>query len=208
MGTKASAGRGLFVAVRGYWNIKECGDVCLDLGLKSNCFTSLVGGGILAICGTNVPPGRSGGNLMKKHRIERNLLFPSREFRDRVRSAATERGFRSEQAFILTACEHELRQGDNTEATAQLEARIAATLTNVAREVQSLFTLVHTQFALTNSLLQYVLTCVIEPPEDVLPAARARARLRYTKILRLAAQEVATRNKATLEEVLTSGTQE
>ncbi len=145
---------------------------------------------------------------MKKHRIERNLLFPSREFRDRVRSAASERGFRSEQAFILTACEHELRQSDNTEATAQLEARIAATLANVAREVQSLFTLVHTQVALTNSLLQYVLTCVIEPPEDVLPAARARARLRYTKILRLAAQEVATRNKATLEEVLTGGKQQ
>ena len=40
---------------------------------------------------------------MKKHRIERNLLFPSKEFRDRVRSAASERGFRSEQAFILTA---------------------------------------------------------------------------------------------------------
>jgi len=170
---------------------------------------------------------------MKKHRIERNLLFPSKEFRDRVRSAASERGFRSEQAFILTACELELRQGDNTEATAQLEARIAATLANMAKEVQSLFTLVHTQVALTNSLLQYVLTCVIEPPElvhtqvaltnsllqyvltcvieppeEVLPAARARARLRYAKILRLAAQEVATRNKATLEEVLTSGTQE
>ena len=36
---------------------------------------------------------------------------------------------------------------------------------------------------------------------------RARARLRYAKILRLAAHEVATRNKATLEEVLTSGPQ-
>jgi hypothetical protein len=208
MGTETCAGREFVVAVRRYWNIKECGDVCPDLGLKSNCFTSLVGGGILAICGTNVPPGRRGGNLMKKQRIERNLLFPSREFRDRVRSAASERGFRSEQAFILTACEHELREGDNTEATAQLEARIAATLANMAKEVQSLFTLVHTQFALTNSLLQYVLTCMIEPPEDVLPAARARARLRYTKILRLAAQEVGTRNKATLEEVLTGGKQQ
>ena len=192
----------------GYWNIKECGDVRCDLGLKSNCSTSLVGGGIRAVCGTNVPPGRRGGNLMKKHRIERNLLFPSREFRDRVRSAASERGFRSEQAFILAACENELRQGDNTEATAQLEARIAATLANVTKELQSLFTLAHTQFALTNSLLQYVLTCMVEPPEDVLTAARARARLRYTKILRHAAQEVATRNKATLEEVLSHGKQQ
>jgi hypothetical protein len=88
---------------------------------------------------------------------------------------------------------------------ADFEDRILATLANVAREVQSLFTLVHTQVALTNSLLQYVLTCVVEPPEEMLPAARARARLRYARILRLAGQEVATRNKATLEEVLAHG---
>ena len=144
---------------------------------------------------------------MKKERTERNLLFPNMEFRNRIRTAAKERGFRSEQAFILAACENELERGDNNEATTQLEARMAATLANVSREVQSLFTLAHSQFALTNSLLQYVLTCMIEPPDDVLPAARARARLRYAKILRLAAQEVATRNKATLEEVLTHGKQ-
>jgi hypothetical protein len=88
---------------------------------------------------------------------------------------------------------------------ADFEDRILATLANVAREVQSPFTLVHTQVALTNSLLQYVLTCVVEPPKEVLPAARARARLRYARILRLAGQEVATRNKATLEEVLAHG---
>lgn len=50
-------------------------------------------------------------------------------------------------------------------------------------------------------------TCMVEPAEEVLPAARARARLRYAKILRHAAQEVATRNKATLEEVLSHGDQ-
>ena len=46
---------------------------------------------------------------------------------------------------------------------------------------------------------------MIEPPQEVLPAARGRARLRYVRILRLAGQEVATRNKARLEEVLTGG---
>jgi hypothetical protein len=144
---------------------------------------------------------------MKKERIERNLLFPSQQFRDRVQSAARERGFRSEQAFILAACWNELERGDRTEAMDGLEDRILATLLNVAKEVQSLFTLVHTQVALTNCLLQYTLTCVPEPPEEVLPAARARAKLRYAKILRLAGQEVATRNKATLEQVLESGKQ-
>ena len=144
---------------------------------------------------------------MKKERIERNLLFPNQQFRDRVRSAAMERGFRSEQAFILAACSNELERGEGTEAMNNLEDRIVATLLNVAKEVQSLFTLVHTQVALTNCLLQYVLTCVPEPPEDLLPAARARARLRSAKILRLAGQEVATRNRATLEQVLESGKQ-
>jgi len=144
---------------------------------------------------------------MRKRRIERNLAFPSEEFRAKVRTAAQDRGFRTEQAFILAACENELKRDSRTDANSQMEARLIASMQKVAKEFQALFTLVHAQFALTNSLLQYVLTCTIEPPEEVLPAARARARLRYAKILRLAGQEVATRNKATLEQVLESGKQ-
>ena len=145
---------------------------------------------------------------MTKNGFPRTFRYPSADLRDQVRAAVKERGFRTEQAFLIAACEHELQKGDNTEAMDDLEARIAATLANVAREVQALFTLVHTQVALTNSLLQYVLTCMAEPPEEVLPAARTRAKLRYAKILRLAGKEVATRNKATLEEVLTHGKQQ
>jgi hypothetical protein len=140
---------------------------------------------------------------MAKTVISRNFRYPSAELRNRVRLAVKERGFRSEQAFLVAACERELRESDSAEATDRLEARIAATLANTGKQVQSLFTLVHAQFALTNSLLQYVLTCVVEPPEEVLPAARARAKARYAKILRLAGEEVATRNQATLEQVLT-----
>jgi hypothetical protein len=130
-----------------------------------------------------------------KNGFSRTFRYPSADLRDKVRAAAKERGFRSEQAFILAACQNEMERGDNAEAMDDLEARIAATLVNMAKEVQSLFTLVHTQVALTNCLLQYVLTCIAELPEEVLPAARARARLRYARILRLAGQEVATRNK-------------
>jgi len=140
---------------------------------------------------------------MAKTVISRNFRYPSPELRNRVRLAVKERGFRSEQAFLVAACERELRESDSAEATDRLEARIAATLANTGKQVQSLFTLAHAQFALTNSLLQYVLTCVAEPPEEVLPAARARAKARYAKILRLAGEEVATRNQATLEQVLT-----
>jgi hypothetical protein len=76
-------------------------------------------------------------------------------------------------SFLIADCQNELERGDNAGAMDDLEARIVATLLNMGREVQSLFTLVHKQVALTNCLLQYVSTCVVEPPEDVLPAARA-----------------------------------
>lgn len=145
---------------------------------------------------------------MTKNGFARTFRYPSVDLRDQVRAAVKERGFRSEQAFLIAACQNELRRGDSAQATNQLEARVAATLANTSKELQSLFTLAHTQFALTNSLLQYVLTCMVEPPEELLPAARARAKARYTKILRHAAQEIATRNKATLEEVLTHGNQQ
>jgi len=141
---------------------------------------------------------------MTKTVLSRNFRYASGALRDEVRAAVKQRGFRSEQAFLTAACKQALRDGDGAEAIEDLEDKIAATLANMGKEVQSLFTLVHTQVAITNSLLQYVLTCMAEPPEEVLPAARARARLRYARILRLAGQEVAPRNKATLEQVLDS----
>jgi hypothetical protein len=139
---------------------------------------------------------------MAKKEISRNFRYPSAELREKVRLAVKERGFRSEQAFLIAACEHELRQGDNTEATTQFEARMAATLTNLAKQVQGLRTLGHAQVALTDVFLKYVITCVVEPPEDALPAARVRARLRYEKLVRAAAEEISNKNKDTLREML------
>src|SRR6266851_9729155 len=106
---------------------------------------------------------RKSGQRMAKPRTERSLLFPSEEFRERVRNAAKDRGFRSEQAFILAACENEIRRGENTDATTQFEARVAATLTNLAKQVQGLQTLAHAQVALTDVFLKYVITCIVEP---------------------------------------------
>jgi len=139
---------------------------------------------------------------MPKPRTERSLLFPSKEFREKVREASKNRGFRSEQAFILAACENEIRRGDNAEAATQFEARVAATLTNLAKQGQSLYTLAHAQVALTDVLLKYVITCVVEPPEDALPAARVRARLRYEKLVRAAAEGISSKNRDTLRKMV------
>jgi hypothetical protein len=138
---------------------------------------------------------------MAKPRTERNLLFPSKEFRERVRKASKDRGFRSEQAFILAACESEMRRGVNADSVTQFEARIAARLTNLAKQSQGLHTLAQAQVALTDVLLKYVITCVVEPPEDALPAARVRARLRYDKLVRAAAAEISNKNRDTLRQM-------
>lgn len=136
---------------------------------------------------------------MDKKGFSRNFRYPSADLRDQVRAAVKERGFRSEQAFLIAACEHEIRQGANTEATTQFEARVAATLTSLAKQVQGLQTLAHAQVALTDVFLKYVITCVVEPPEDALPAARVRARLRYEKLVRAAAEGISNKNRDTLK---------
>ena len=136
---------------------------------------------------------------MGKTTICRTYRYPSAEVREKVRAAAKERGLRSEQAFILAACENELRRGENSEALTQYESRIAATLNNLAKQLQGLNTVAQAQFALTDVLLKYIITCVVEPPEDALPAARVRARLRYDKLLRAAADGISTKNKDTLK---------
>ncbi len=136
---------------------------------------------------------------MARKAISRNFRYTSAELREKVRRAVKERGFRSEQAFLIAACEHEIRRGDNTEAVTQFEARVAATLTNMAKQVQGLHTLAQAQVALTDVLLKYVITCVVEPPEDALPAARVRARLRYEKLIRAAAKEISNKNRDTLK---------
>jgi hypothetical protein len=79
---------------------------------------------------------------------------------------------------------------------------VAATLTNLAKQGQSLYTLAHAQVALTDVLLKYIITCVVEPPEDALPAARVRARLRYEKLVRAAAEGISSKNRDTLRKMV------
>src|SRR5260370_757365 len=139
---------------------------------------------------------------MSNHRIVRRLFFPSQAFRRRVPQASRDRGLRSDQAFLHAACEREIGRGDDTASVTQFEARIAATLTNLAKQGQHPQTLVEAQVAMTDVLLKYVITCVVEPPEDALPAARVRARLRYDKLIRAAAKELSNKNRDTLRAIL------
>ena len=73
---------------------------------------------------------------MTKNGFSRTFRYPSDDLRDKVRAAVKGRGFRSEQAFLIAACQNELERGDNAGAMDDLEARIVATLLSMGREVR------------------------------------------------------------------------
>jgi Arc/MetJ-type ribon-helix-helix transcriptional regulator len=112
--------------------------------------------------------------------------------------AAAERGYESVSAFMRHAIQKELRHDEN--AVAEVEERIAATLNRQAKELRSLHTAQLATFAYVDALTKVLLTCIAEPPNDVIDQAKARAKRRYQKFLISVAQNMATDARATLRE--------
>src|SRR6266496_3189667 len=110
--------------------------------------------------------------------------------KEKVEEISTERGYRSCSAFMVEAIEEKLRRDEALESVSETEARIAASFNQVHRQLQSLHTAIQSQFALTDALAKYLLTCVVEPPGELLTSARARAKDRYEKLLRMAAKTI------------------
>ena len=120
---------------------------------------------------------------------QRNLRLKD-SVKQRIDLVARERGYRSTSAFMVQAIEEKLNRLEAVDSMSEAEARIAASFDQIMREVRSLHTSMQAQFALTDALTKYVLTCVIEPPSDVLQSARARARTRYDRLMRAAAKTI------------------
>ena len=120
---------------------------------------------------------------------QRNLRLKD-SLKQRVDQIASERGYRSTSAFMVQAIEEKLQRLEAVDSMSEAEARIAATFDQIMREVRSLHTSMQAQFALTDALTKYVLTCMIEPPSDLLQSARAKAKARYDRLLRSAAKTI------------------
>jgi hypothetical protein len=56
-----------------------------------------------------------------KKAISHNFRYPSAKLREQVRTAVNELGFRTEQAFLIAACEHQILEDANTGATAHFQ---------------------------------------------------------------------------------------
>lgn len=120
---------------------------------------------------------------------QRNLRLPD-TLKERIEQVASERGYRSSSAFMIEAIQEKLRRDDAIESMSEAEGRIAASFNQIHRRLESLHTATQGHFALTDALSKYVLTCMNEPPGELLASARARAKDRYDKLLRAAAKTI------------------
>lgn len=118
-----------------------------------------------------------------KSRLEIRL---SPESLAEVKAAAKKRGFESANAFVRAVIATELRSGES--ALDRTEQNIAASIERLAKEVRGLQTAQQSLFALTDSLVRLLLTCIPEPPPDMIEQAKAKARLRYQRFLLAVAQ--------------------
>ena len=118
---------------------------------------------------------------------QRNLRLQD-DLKRQVEQAARARGYRSSSAFMVEAIEEKLGRIKAAELVSDAATQITAEFNRIRRDIQAIHTSVQALYALTDTLTKYVTTCMVEPPPDMLVAARARGKLRYDKLIRAAAK--------------------
>jgi hypothetical protein len=115
-------------------------------------------------------------------------------------------GYASLAAFLRAAVENELKRRN---ITSQAERDIAATLEQYRREIRreltSVATAINAQFAFLDAFVRVMLHCIPEPAAEIYESARAQARQRHDKLLRIAAVILKGEANATMAELAGNG---
>jgi hypothetical protein len=123
----------------------------------------------------------------------------SEEERRQILEAARRLEFTGPSAFVRQAIHHELAAKGN--AAADAEARVAATLERVLRDVSRVARAQQALIAIVDTLVKTFLTCIPDPPPDGMPQSVARARDRYTRFVKSAGQAMAGEALTALQEL-------
>src|ERR1700742_868302 len=111
----------------------------------------------------------------------------TREERRQVEEASKAKGYANSSALIRTAIRNEL--GGRNELTGA-EERIASGFDRVSRDIFRVDRGQQAMFALVDAFAKAILACVPEPPPEARPQAIARARDRYDRLVKAAAQSM------------------
>jgi hypothetical protein len=110
------------------------------------------------------------------------------------------RGFASPTAFIRYAVKQELSEWQ--EGLTGAEERIAATLTQVRKDVFRVGRAQQALFNYIDTLAKALLTCVPEPPAEARPRAVACAKERYERLIRSAGRAMVGESKLAMEDLV------
>jgi len=142
-----------------YWNIKGCGDAARFFASNSRILHRESVWRLLPNMWPRMWHIRKPGKTDGKPRTERSLLFPSEEFRERVRNAAKVRGFPI-GASVHSRCLPRMKFEGARIPTRQPNLKLAwrPRLRTWRSRGRGLQTLAHAQVALTDVFLKYVIT--------------------------------------------------
>jgi hypothetical protein len=151
---------------------------------------------------TGTVPGAAnpGVQMPKRQRFE--LRLPA-HLMTRMKQAAQGRGFRSANAYLEAVLVNDLRSREDSEP--DRETRLTASIDRLSREIRTVHTAQQAVFATIDSLARLLLTCVPEPPPEVLDQARRRARVRYNRFLLSVARNMTAESRVTLSELIDRG---
>ncbi len=130
---------------------------------------------------------------------QRSIRFSDRVLKE-VDTVTRTRGFASQTAFIRHAVQQEL--SDRQEGLTGAEERIAATLTQVRKDVFRLARAQQALFAHLDTLAKALLTCVPEPPAEARPQAVACAKERYHRLIKSAGRAMVGESKLAMEDLV------
>ena len=135
-------------------------------------------------------------------REARIALRLSREDRSRIDEAVKTRGYTSPSAFIRAAIQNELNgRPEQTES----EERIAGGFDRMSRENLRVVRGQQALFALFDTFVKAILTCVPEPPVDARPQAVALAKKRYDQLIKAAGQTMSGDPVAAMKDLVGYG---
>lgn len=132
--------------------------------------------------------------------MARRTIRISDQLDEEIRKAAKGRGFANSTAFLRASLEALVREKSaNAE---EVEQRVSATLDRIARDLFRVQRAQQAHFAVTDTLIKTLLTCMPEPPADVMAQAVARAKERYRRFVKSAGQNMVGDSLAAMRDLV------
>lgn len=132
--------------------------------------------------------------------MARRTIRISDQLDEEIRKAAKGRGFANSTAFLRASLEALVREKSaNAE---EVEQRVSATVDRMARDLFRVQRAQQAHFAVTDTLIKTLLTCMPEPPADVMDQAVARAKERYRRFVKSAGQNMVGDSLAAMRDLV------